>query len=122
MPEHYKGPPKAPAENLKKMVLIERRHQGLTCQLNGTVDEVVARLIKLRDGTPKGSILILSWETVFAQYPGDEDSQELKLYDERLETDDECRIRLQKEEQRVQSNLAHKRAQLEQLKKELGEP
>lgn len=121
MPEHYKGPVKAPAPELKKVVMVQRKHQSLTCALSGTVDEVIARLEKLRDTTPEGCVLKLNWENVYAQYPGDEDSQEVMLYDERLETDEECRIRLQQEEHHVQSVLAQKRAQLEQLKKDLGE-
>lgn len=120
MPEHYKGPVKAPVAGVKKIVLVKREHKSLTYQLDGTIDAVIQRLMDLKASTPEGSSLELNFEKVYGCW-GDDDTWEVALYDRRIETDNECRIRLQQEEQSVQSTLALKRAQLEQLKKELGE-
>lgn len=120
MSEHYKGPVKAPDSKQKKEVLVKRKHAGLSYQLDGKIADVIQRLIDLKDSTPEGSELELNFEKVYGRW-GDDDTYEVALYDRRIETDEECRIRLQKEKHRVQSDLARKRAQLEHLKKELGE-
>lgn len=120
MPEHYKGPVKAPIAGLKKIILVKRQHKSLTYELDGSIDDVIQRLINLKSSTPEGCSLELQFEKVYGMY-GDDDYHEVALYDRRIETDQECRIRLQQEEQRVQSALAQKRAMLEQLRKELGE-
>ena len=119
MPEHYKEPVKAPDSKQKKEVIVKRKHAGLSYQLDGKIDAVIQRLIDLKDSTPEGSSLELNFEKVYDSW-GDDYTYEVALYDRRIETDEECRIRLQQEKHRVQSSLAHKRAQLEQLKKELG--
>lgn len=119
MPEHYNKPVKAPDAELKKEVLIKREYAVLTWQLDGKIDEVIQRLVDLKESTAEGCSLELSFEKVYGMW--DEDTWNLALYDRRMETDQECRIRLQKEDERVESELARKRAQLEQLKKELGE-
>lgn len=120
MHDNYTGPPKAPALESKIKLRLERKYEGLTYQLDGTVDEVIHRLQELKDNTEEGSTLHLNFEKVYGEY-GDDDTWEVKLYDERIETDQECRIRMNKEEQAVRTTRALKLAQLAQLKKELGE-
>lgn len=120
MPENYKGPVLAPVAELKKIVLVKRPHRSLTYQLDGTIDVVIQRLIELKESTPEGCSLELNFEKVYGCW-GDDDTWEVALYDRRIETDQECRIRIQQERQQQINVRAHKMAQLEQLKKELGE-
>ena len=104
----------------RQKVRKERKFKGLTYQLDGTVDEVILRLQDLKDKTEEGTTLHLSFEKVFGQW-GDDDTWEVKLYDERLETEKERLSRLQREEQSIVVARANKMVQLAQLKKELGE-
>lgn len=104
----------------KKMVKIKRKYEGLTYELCGTIDQVIELLIKLKDTQKEGETLYLEYETVYGSY-GDSDSQVVNLYDSRLETDEEYQLRLQREEEIKQQDISRKRAQLEKLKKELGE-
>lgn len=120
MYDNYTGPPKAPDQKDKIKLRIERMYAGLTYQLDGTVDEVIQHLQNEKDCTEEGSTLHLSFEKVYGQW-GDDDTWEVKLYDERLETDQECRIRMQNEKLSLVQARATKMAQLAQLKKELGE-
>lgn len=52
MPEHYKGPVLAPVAGLKKIKLVKRQHCSLSYQLYGTIDDVIQRLMNLKDVTP----------------------------------------------------------------------
>jgi hypothetical protein len=104
----------------KKMVKIKRKYEQLTYELCGTVDQVIERLVKLKDTQKEGETLYLEYETVYGTY-GDADCQVVNLYDNRLETDEEYQLRLQREEEIKQQDISRKRAQLEKLKKELGE-
>lgn len=120
MYDNYTGPPKAPDASLKKVIRVKRDYQSFTYSLDGTVDEVIQRLQELKSEVEEGSNLHLSFEKVYGQW-GDDDSYEVALYDERIETDQECRIRLQNAEQAVKDKRATQMAQLAHLKKELGE-
>lgn len=104
----------------KKIIAVERKYESLTYELCGTIDEVIERLVQLKATQKEGETLVLEYETEYGSY-GDSDRQVVSLYDHRLETDEEYQVRLQKEEEIKQQNISRKRAQLEQLKKELGE-
>jgi len=104
----------------KKVIDVLRKHQEWTSEIDGTIDEVIARLQKLKESTPVGSILILQYETEYGQW-GDDDRQVIRLYDRRLETDQEYDERMTKEALAEIQRLDQKRAQLAALKKELGE-
>lgn len=104
-----------------KIVDVQRKYEYLTSELSGPIDEVIKMLQELKERTQKeGSILVLEYETEYGSY-GDSDRQQVNLYDRRLETDEEYQARLEKEASDKQRSLAYKRAQLESLKKELGE-
>lgn len=106
----------------KKIVDVKREHAKLTYELCGTIDEVIERLIQLKSTQKEGEVLVLEYETEYAGYGyGDSDRQQVNLYDRRLETDEEYQIRLDKEAAAKEQSIARKRAQLEALKKELGE-
>jgi len=106
----------------KRMVMVLREHQHLTGDdLSGTIDDVIERLQELkRSYNVPDSTLVLEWETEYGSY-GDSDREQVNLYDRRLETDEEYAARTRLEKEQVHAMLQHKRAQLEALKKELGE-
>lgn len=104
----------------KQMVKIKRKYEELTYELCGTIDQVIERLVKLKDTQKEGETLYLEYETMYGTY-GDSDYQVVNLYDSRLETDEEYQLRLQREDEIKQQDISRKRAQLEKLKKELGE-
>lgn len=102
----------------KKTIDVERVYQGLRSELSGTVDEIIEMLNKRKLETPDGATLILSFETVYSY---NEPYEEVKLYDRRLETDEEYNTRIAQEAEEKENRMRVKRAQLEALKKELGE-
>lgn len=103
----------------KKIVDVRRQYQYLTSELSGTIDEVITYLQKLKaDCQTEGSTLVLEWET---EYDYERDRQQVNLYDRRLETDEEYQTRIELEAAQKERDLSRKRAQLEALKKELGE-
>lgn len=104
----------------KKIIDVKRKHQELSYDLSGTVDEVIAVLQRLKDKAPEGAEVILNYDTDYGSY-GDRDRDVVFVYDRRLETDIEYGERLAQESLRADQQLAQKRAQLEALKKELGE-
>lgn len=104
----------------KKIVDVKRKYAELTYELCGTIDEVIERLVQLKSTQKEGETLVLEYETEYGSY-GDSDRQQVNLYDRRLETDEEYQIRLDKEAVAKEQSIARKRAQLEALKKELGE-
>ena len=104
----------------KKTVNVLRKYEALTYQLCGTIESVIKYLVELKATQKEGETLVLEYETEYGSY-GDSDRDVVNLYDRRLETDEEYEQRLQKAEEIKQQNLSRKRAQLEQLKKELGE-
>jgi len=104
----------------KKIVDVRRQYQYLTSELSGTIDEVIAYLQKLKvECQTEGSTLVLEWETEYDY--GCDDRQQVNLYDRRLETDEEYQTRIDREAVEKERVIARKRAQLEALKKELGE-
>lgn len=105
----------------KKTLMVPYKYESLSYQLCGTVDEVINVLkgVKERYQT-EDSTLYLEYETEYGSY-GDSDRNVVNLYAQRLETDEEYQTRLEQEKVAEESRLAYKRAQLEQLKKELGE-
>lgn len=104
----------------KKVIDVLRKHQELTSDLSGTIDEVIERLTRLKEGNPYNSVIVLEYETEHGCW-GDSDRQVVNIYDRRIETEDEYTIRLLKEKDERDRSMAFKRAQLEALKKELGE-
>lgn len=104
----------------KKIIDVQRKYEYLTSELSGTIDDVIQRLQKLKAAQKEGSVLVLEYETEYGSY-GDSDRQQVNLYDRRLETDEEYQERLNKEAGEKRRQLKFKRAQLEALKKELGE-
>lgn len=102
----------------KKIIDVERKYEALRSELSGSVDEIIEMLQRRKLETPVGSTLILSYETVYDY--GDEYSV-VKLYDRRLETDEEYKIRLAQEAEAHENRMISKRAQFLALKKELGE-
>lgn len=105
----------------KKTVLVPYKYESLTYELCGTVDEVITRLKEAKERLQtEDSVLVLEYETKYGSYE-DSDRQVVNLYARRLETDEEYRTRLEQEKAAEEKCLASRRAQLEQLKKELGE-
>lgn len=105
----------------KKVLDVLRKYESLTYNLSGTVDEVIERLQELKkECYVEGATLVLEYETEYGSY-GDPDRQVVNLYDRRLETDEEYAARLETERLLKERTLESKRAQLEALKKELGE-
>lgn len=105
----------------KKTIDVLCEYEKLSYELSGPIDEVIKMLQDIRDRKQvKGSILILEYETEYGNY-GDSDRQVVNLYERRLETDEEYAKRLFSEGAEKENQLAQKRKQLEQLKKELGE-
>lgn len=102
----------------KKIVEIERKYEELRSELSGTVDQVIELLQQHKLNTPEGSTLILSFEEV---YDYGDSYHAVKLYDRRLETDEEYKMRLAQEAEEKENRMIAKRAQLLALKKELGE-
>lgn len=102
----------------KKIVEIERKYEELRSELSGTVDQVIELLQQHKLNTPEGSTLILSFEEV---YDYNYSYYAVKLYDRRLETDEEYKMRLAQEAEEKENRIIAKRAQLLALKKELGE-
>lgn len=93
----------------------------ISYNFDGTIDQVISRLQEIKaDQQVSGVELVLSYETEYGSW-GDSDRQVVNLYERRLETDEEYQERLTKESEDKERSLAHKREQLEQLKKELGE-
>ena len=117
MPEHYTSPVKAPENTLKKKVVPVYKYLDMS-DLCGDLGDVIKKLTSINESAPDGSTFDI-YVSLVDDYDGQ--SVEVVIKENRLETDQECRIRLQKENDRVQLVLAQKRAQLEQLKKELGE-
>lgn len=104
----------------KRIVRVQRKHEELSYEFDGTVDAAILMLRRLKAETPEGATLYLSYETEYGTY-GDPDRQKIFLYDQRMETDEEYDIRLAEEHLAREGKIAQKRAQLERLKKELGE-
>lgn len=105
----------------KKIVLVPYKHESLTYELSGTVDEVIARLKEAKERLQtEDSVLVLEYEVEHGYYE-ESDRNVVNLYARRLETDEEYQTRLEQEKVADENRLASKRAQLEQLKKELGE-
>lgn len=102
----------------KKFVDIQREWDRLRYELDGTVDDVIEMLQQRKDQTPEGCTLILSYEKV---YDYDNEYNAVILYHRRLETDEEYKMRLAQEAEEKENRMRVKRAQLEALKKELGE-
>jgi hypothetical protein len=102
----------------KEFVDIERTWDHLRFEFDGTVDDVIEMLNQRKLETPEGSTLILSYETV---YDYGDSYNVVKMYDRRLETDEEYKMRLAQEAEEKENRMRAKRAQLEALKKELGE-
>jgi hypothetical protein len=104
----------------KKVIDVLRKYQDLTYDLSGPIDEVIERLTRLKEENTIDSVIILEYETQYGSW-GDSDRQVVNVYDRRIETDEEYAERLTKEKDERDRVLAFKRAQLETLKKELGE-
>ena len=88
----------------KKIIDVEREYSTLTYEFDGTVDHVISMLKELNDATPEGNTLILNYETEYGYY-GDSDRQVVKLYDRRLETDDEYKMRLAQEAEEKENRM-----------------
>ena len=104
----------------KKTILV-RTDKYLTYEFDDTIDGVIQRLKQLKEAyQTEDNILMLEYETGYGSY-GDSDRQQVNLYIKRLETDEEYEARKKEEQSQEEKRLTYKRAQLEQLKKELGE-
>lgn len=105
----------------KKLISIPHMYQGfsLTHELSGKIEDVIERLNVIKNSVPDGIQIRLDYTTDYGYYNDDHDV--VFVYEERLETDEECLAREKKESDEQQERTAQKRKQLEKLKKELGE-
>lgn len=85
---------------------------------SGNLDEVIAKFQKIRDQYSDGNIRV---DIDYSSGWYDSVSLYIRFYQKREETDAEYADRTQKEENFRQAQLAYKRQQLANLKKELGE-
>ena len=100
---------------------IEKTIKEIHYDLDGSIENAIKYLQGLKaEADEKGVEYRLDYTHESGTW-GDSDRDIINLIEKREETDEEYQERLKKEEIRKQEDIAQKRLQLEQLKKELGE-